>query len=66
MIREDPHKATGAEKKQAREVQARIMKQQGPLLLAYFRPGFHPWQIEDADLLRGWSETPGLPSQVPG
>ncbi len=58
MIKEDPHKATPAEREQAKEVQARVMKRQAKLMLAYFRPDFHPWQIDDTELLKGWYREP--------
>ena len=53
-MRDDGYKATRADRRTAATVQKRVMRRQLPLLLAYFRPGFHPWQIEDDSLVRDW------------
>ncbi|MEZ5269691.1 MAG: metal-dependent hydrolase [Microthrixaceae bacterium] len=54
LLREDPHEATSADRKQALAVQRRMGRRQLPLFLAYFKPGFHPWQIDDSGMLREW------------
>lgn len=54
MIKDDLHTPTRAERKQAAAFQRRILRQQAPLLLAYFKPGFHPWQIDDTAMLEDW------------
>ncbi|MEZ5350909.1 MAG: metal-dependent hydrolase [Microthrixaceae bacterium] len=54
LLREDPHEATAADRKQALAVQRRMGRRQLPLFLAYFKPGFHPWQIDDSGMLREW------------
>ncbi|MCZ7629679.1 MAG: metal-dependent hydrolase [Microthrixaceae bacterium] len=54
MMDDDPHVPTRRERKEAAAVQRRILRRQAPLLLAYLRPGFHPWQIDDTELLAGW------------
>ena len=54
LLREDPHQATAADRKQALAVQRRMGRRQLPLFLAYFKPGFHPWQIDDSGMLREW------------
>ncbi|MCP4436073.1 MAG: metal-dependent hydrolase [Actinomycetia bacterium] len=60
MMREDPHHITKAERKEALEFQKRVLRRQGPLLLAYFKPSFHPWQIDDAGMLRDWYDDTSL------
>ena len=54
LLREDPHQATAADRKQALAVQRRMGRRQLPLFLAYFKPGFPPWQIDDSGMLREW------------
>lgn len=58
MSREDPHRPTRAERREAAAFQRMILRRQAPLLLAYLRPRFHPWDIDDAELLRSWYEEP--------
>lgn len=54
MIRDDPHTPTRAERKEAAAFQRKILRRQSRLLLAYFKPTFHPWQIDDTSLLEDW------------
>lgn len=54
MMNDDPHVPTRAERKRAAAVQRRILRRQAPMLLAYFRPGFHPWEIDDTAMLQDW------------
>jgi predicted metal-dependent hydrolase len=54
MMREDEHRITRDERRQAAAFQRRVLRIQFPLLLAYFRPGFHPWQIDDTGMLEDW------------
>ncbi len=54
LVREDPEVPTTAHRRQAREIGWRDVKEQAPLFLAYFRPGFHPWQIDDTEMLEDW------------
>ncbi len=54
MMRDDPHITTRAERREAGALQRRLLREQAPLLLAYFSPRFHPWQIDDTEMLRDW------------
>ena len=54
MMRDDPHQPTRDERKEAVAFQRRILRQQAPMLLAYFSPRFHPWQIADTEMLQDW------------
>jgi predicted metal-dependent hydrolase len=47
MMKADPDPLTDAMRAQAKEMDAISRKLQTPLLLAYFRPGFHPWNQHD-------------------
>ncbi|MGI9579341.1 MAG: metal-dependent hydrolase [Microthrixaceae bacterium] len=64
MIRQDDHRITRAERKKASDVQKRIFKRQFPYFIAYFKPSFHPWQIDDTEMLKDWyaERTPALAS----
>lgn len=64
MMRDDDHRITRAERRQAAAFQRRVLRIQFPLLLAYFRPGFHPWQIDDTGMLEDWygEKAPALAS----
>ncbi len=64
MMKEDPRPITKADRGEARAVQAKIMKRQVRLLLAYLKPGFHPWDIDDTELLEGWYSDP-VPAAAP-
>lgn len=63
-IRQDEHRITRAERKEAAAVQRRIFKRQFPFFIAYFKPSFHPWQIDDTEMLKDWysARTPALAS----
>lgn len=54
MIDDDPHVPTRRERKEAAAFQRRMLRRQVPMLLAYFRPRFHPWQIDDSGMLKDW------------
>lgn len=54
MMKEDPHVPTRRERKEAAAYQRMMLRRQAPLLLAYLRPGFHPWHIDDTGMLRDW------------
>lgn len=54
MMRDDPHRPTRSERRQARRVHRRLLPPQLRLVLAYFRPSFHPWDAHDEPHLREW------------
>jgi len=54
MMDDDPHTPTRSERKAAAAFQRRILRKQAPMLLAYLKPGFHPWQIDDTAMLQRW------------
>ncbi len=54
MMRDDPHVPSRSERRQAAAFQRQILRQQSRLLLAYFSPRFHPWQIDDTEMLQRW------------
>lgn len=54
MMREDPEPITPAMRAQAKQIDREMRAAQTPLLLAYFKPGFHPWKIDDAPYLAEW------------
>ena len=54
MSLEDRRRPTRAERRAAAAFQWVMMRRQTPLMLAYFRPGFHPWDIDDTEMLREW------------
>jgi hypothetical protein len=47
MIKADPTPTTDAMRAQAKAIDALSRRVQAPLLLAYFKPGFHPWDQHD-------------------
>jgi hypothetical protein len=55
MLKEDPGPITPEMRAQARAIDRRARAIQTPLLLAYFKPGFHPWKVDDAPYLAEWS-----------
>lgn len=60
MMRDDSHRITKAERKEAGAFQRKIAKRQYKLFFAYFKPSFHPWDIDDTELLQGWYSTDEL------
>jgi predicted metal-dependent hydrolase len=54
MMLDDPHESTRAERKEAAAFQRKILRRQAGMLLAYFKPSFHPWQIDDTAMLEDW------------
>lgn len=54
MMDDDTHAPTRAERKDAAAFQRKILRRQAGMLLAYLRPGFHPWQIDDTAMLEDW------------
>ena len=54
MMDDDTHTPTRAERKEAAAFQRKILRQQAGMLLAYFKPSFHPWQIDDTAMLEDW------------
>lgn len=60
MMQDDPRTPTRAERKEAAAFQRDILRQQAPLLLAYFKPTFHPWQIDDSEMLESWYRSGSL------
>ena len=41
-----------------------MMREQARVLLAYFKPGFHPWQIDDTAMLENWYLRSGSASRA--
>ncbi len=60
MIREDPVPATDEMRAQAKAIDALARKLQTPLLLAYFKPSFHPWQQRDEAFLAEFYASPEI------
>lgn len=58
MIRRDPTRITAAHHAQARELNRHMMRKQVKLFFAFFRPGFHPWKIDDQKYLAAWYAAP--------
>ena len=54
MIRDDPQPISREMRIEAREINRKINAAQLSLLLAYFKPGFHPWKVRDEDYLTDW------------
>ena len=57
LVRDDPHEPTRAERRQARKVHLKLAGPQLRMIGQYFRPGFHPWQLDDTAHLREWYES---------
>lgn len=57
MMNDDTHAPTRAERKEAAAFQRKILRQQAPMLAAYLRPSFHPWQIDDTAMLERWYQS---------
>lgn len=64
MMQDDARRPTRAERTEAAAFQRRIMRRQFPLLLAYFRPTFHPWQIDDTAMLEQWYRSGSLTEAI--
>jgi len=58
MMRDDPTRITPEMREQARALQRNINRMQLPMLRAYFRPSFHPWQVHDEVHLQEWYASP--------
>lgn len=54
MMKEDPEPITPEMRAQAKAIDRRARAVQTPLLLAYFKPGFHPWKLDDAPYMEQW------------
>jgi len=57
MMRDDPHVPSRSERREAAAFQRKILRLQSRLMLAYFSPKFHPWQIDDTAMLERWYES---------
>jgi predicted metal-dependent hydrolase len=60
MMRDDPTPITPEMREQARALQRNINRMQLPMLRAYFRPSFHPWQVRDEVHLQEWYASPEI------
>jgi predicted metal-dependent hydrolase len=58
MIRDDPRKVTREVLEDARRINRQVLGPQLRLIRRYFRPGFHPWEIDDRAYLVGWYASP--------
>jgi predicted metal-dependent hydrolase len=47
MLKADPEPFTAEMRAQAKAIDRLSREVQTPLLLAYFKPGFHPWDLHD-------------------
>lgn len=54
MMKEDPEPVSDAMRAEARALDRKARAIQAPLLLAYFKPGFHPWKVDDAPYMDEW------------
>ncbi|MGH0037886.1 MAG: metal-dependent hydrolase [Myxococcota bacterium] len=58
MAKEDPEPMTDEMRAQARALDKLSRQVQTPLLLAYFKPGFHPWDVSDEAYVAEFSASP--------
>jgi predicted metal-dependent hydrolase len=54
MLREDPQPISAEMRAQAKMLDRKARAIQTPLLLAYFKPGFHPWKLDDLPYMEQW------------
>jgi len=54
MLRDDGVRVTAAMRREAQELNRKIAGPQLRLVAHYFKPGFHPWSIDDAAYIRRW------------
>ncbi len=59
MMKDDGKPVTREMRAEARRIQMKIAGPQLRLLAHYFRPGFHPWDLDDRPYLEGWYESIG-------
>ncbi len=68
MLRDDGKRVSKAQRQRTRSIQRKLAIKQLSMLLAYFKPGFHPWKHDDRPELARWYSTPELsagPSEAP-
>ena len=58
-MREDPRPITPEMRAQARALNRKLAAVETRLLLAYFKPGFHPWKVRDERYLAEWYASAG-------
>ncbi len=58
MIRADGVTITDDIRREARRINKIAGDQQLPLLAAFFKPGFHPWKLDDGAVLVDWYHSP--------
>lgn len=57
MMKDDRNPITAEHRAQARAINRKLMGPQLRMIARYFKPGFHPWQQDDATLLKDWYAT---------
>lgn len=60
MMKNDPTPITPEMRAQAREINRKVGSVQTRLLLAYFKPGFHPWKVRDEGYVAEWYASEAL------
>jgi predicted metal-dependent hydrolase len=58
MMKEDPTAITSAMRQQARDLNRKVMQPQLRMIGQYFKPGFHPWDVDDLRHLEEWYASP--------
>ena len=54
MMKDDGVKITAEMRRQAREINKKLMLPQLRMIAQYFKPGFHPWNFDDEKYLTDW------------
>ena len=57
MLRDDPTAITPENRQQTRELNRAVAGPELRMIAAYFKPGFHPWQYDDAKYLSQWYDS---------
>jgi predicted metal-dependent hydrolase len=58
MMKDDGLEITDEMRRQARAMNGELMGVQLRMIGQYFKPGFHPWDADDAKFLREWYSSP--------
>jgi predicted metal-dependent hydrolase len=58
MMKDDPTAITPVMRRQARDLNRKVMRPQLRLIAQYFKPGFHPWDVDDVGYLEQWYALP--------
>lgn len=58
MIRDDPRRITSDDRRQARRLHRKLIPPQVRMIARYFKPGFHPNDVDDRSYLAEWYASP--------